>query len=629
MDSLLNNLESAKEDTNQVLVLNELAHSLYRSEMTQALGYAERSLLLSEKLNFKRGMPAALNIIAILNQYQGNYHKAITFYSRSQEILMSLGEMAAYGNSFNNLGIIYYQLGDYPEALKSFFSALKVQEDIGDEIGMSKTYNSIGVVQNEMGDDSLTLEYYLKSLRLLEKLNDRPSMSTLYNNIGIIHDNHDNDSLAMDYFVKAVRINSELGNKRGLAMNYNNIGSNYASREEYEAALTYQLKALRIQEELGNIEDVLFSLSGIGEVYGKKGMAKQAISYYSRCVDLALQINNLNRLMEAHKYLALAYELDHDYKSAYLHHHMFSNIKDSLFSEESNLKMTEMEAKYQSAKKEQEITFLEKENEVKALELDKESKLRYYMGGSFLFILLITSLLYNRYRIKQKKDSLEEKQVLLNQINQHQESMIFAIVNAQEEERERIAKELHDGLGGLLSTVKLNLDNFKSKYIPLKEQNEVLLTKSIDLVDDVCADLRTVSHDMMPGVLVKLGLPAGIKDFMGTITGSGKPSIEIDIVGLEERLDGKTEVIIYRVIQEAVNNIIKHAEASTINLQLVKHENEISVIIEDDGKGFDVKANSNGVGLKNMESRVKFLGGKIIFDSTSGRGTSVILEIPV
>ena len=265
------------------------------------------------------------------------------------------------------------------------------------------------------------------------------------------------------------------------------------------------------------------------------------------------------------------------------------------------------------------------------MQLAKEETLRYILIVGFSLILLISFLLYNRFRLTQKKERLEERQNLLNRINQHQEALLNAIVNAQEEERKRIAGELHDGLGGLLSTVKVNLDNVKNTYVPTKENDSKLLIKSISLVDEVCSDLRTISHNMMPGVLVKLGLVAAVNDFVDKVGESNAFNINFETVGLEERMDGTIEIVLYRVIQEAINNIIKHADAKSVNIQIVMHENNLTVMIEDDGKGFDIKniREQNGIGLKNIESRVKYLNGSVVFDSTPGRGANVIIEIPI
>lgn len=630
-DSLLSQLENTKEDTNKVIILNKLAYEIYGDDLQKALFYANKAFPLAEKLHFKKGMSAAYSIIGIIYQHQRNYKKALKFYALSINVLEELKNKKGVANAYNNIGITHFIHGNYSKALKSFFKALKIQEDIDDKAGMAKTYNSIGIIHSNQGNDSKTLEYYLKSLKILEELEDKQRMATLYNNIGIIHANQENDSLAMGFYFKAVQINQEFENKRGLAMNYNNIGDLYTQQENYSQALNYQEMALEIQELLTAKSEMLYSLAGIGEIYTKQHKSKKAIDYFNKCVTISLEVGNPKQLMDAYKGLSEAYSALNDYKNAYKYHLLFSGIKDSLFTEESHKQIAEMETKYQTEKKEQEIQVLAKENEIKKLQIAKEENLRYILIVGFSLILLISFLLYNRYRLKQKKERLEEKQDLLNQINQHQEALINAIVNAQEEERKRIAGELHDGLGGLLSTVKVNLDNVKNTYVSTKENDSKLLIKSISLVDEVCSDLRTISHNMMPGVLVKLGLVAAVNNFVDNVSETNVFNINFETVGLEDRMDGTIEIVLYRVIQETINNIIKHADAKSVNVQLVKHEKVLTVMIEDDGKGFDFEIirKENGIGLKNIESRVKYLNGSVVFDSTPGRGTNVIIEIPI
>ena len=204
------------------------------------------------------------------------------------------------------------------------------------------------------------------------------------------------------------------------------------------------------------------------------------------------------------------------------------------------------------------------------------------------------------------------------------------IIQGQETERSRMAKDLHDGLGGMLSGIKLNLSSMKGNMI-IQERNAQLFTKSIMQLDKAIAEMRRVAHNMMPEALLKFGLSEAIQDYCDGINESNTVKIKYTQLGSQKVLEKSTEVILYRIVQELSNNAIKHAAAKNIFIQLTKHERGITLTIEDDGKGFDATQLSNikGAGLQNVQSRVDYLKGSCEIQSTPGSGTSVTIEIPV
>jgi two-component system NarL family sensor kinase len=219
---------------------------------------------------------------------------------------------------------------------------------------------------------------------------------------------------------------------------------------------------------------------------------------------------------------------------------------------------------------------------------------------------------------------------LKTEIMKQQELATKAVIEAEEEERQRIARDLHDGVGQMMSAAKMNLSAFESEIKFSNEDQKRSFERIIHLVDDSCKEVRHVSHNMMPNVLQKNSLAAAIHDFIDKID---KKALEIHLYteGLDERLDSNTETVFYRVIQECVNNVIKHSAATTMDISVVRDKDGISATIEDNGKGFDTtdKEKFEGIGLKNILTRVEFLKGTAEFDSTPGRGTVVSLHVPL
>ena len=280
-----------------------------------------------------------------------------------------------------------------------------------------------------------------------------------------------------------------------------------------------------------------------------------------------------------------------------------------------------MEVKYQTEKKSLELA--KKKAELEAS--NRRNFIKNMVIVSIIIVALLVGLLViSNYRRKQIKLKAEAAAELARQ----QELRSKAVIEAEEKERQRIAQDLHDGVGQILSAAKLNLSGLESKLKLQDVEQKVLLSNALELVHDSIKEVRVVSHNMMPNTLIKLGLASAIREFISKMNASYM-KIDLEIIGLNERLDSNTEAILYRVVQEIISNIVKHAQAKRVGIQLVRHENELTIIVEDNGVGFDKTIQFEGIGLKNITSRVQFLNGHVEFDSTPGQGTTVVVEVPL
>ena len=215
------------------------------------------------------------------------------------------------------------------------------------------------------------------------------------------------------------------------------------------------------------------------------------------------------------------------------------------------------------------------------------------------------------------------------QLMKQQEAAVKAVMEAEENERQRIAKDLHDGIGQMMSAAKMNLSAIESEINFSNPEQKKSFSKIINLLDESCKEVRTVSHIMIPNALLKNNLGIAIHDFADKIS-SKNLKVHVSTEGLDERIDSNIETVLYRVIQECVNNVIKHSDATTLDISLIRDKDGISGTIEDNGKGFDMTDNdqSDGIGLKNIFSRIEYLKGTVDFDSAPGRGTVVALNVP-
>jgi signal transduction histidine kinase len=204
------------------------------------------------------------------------------------------------------------------------------------------------------------------------------------------------------------------------------------------------------------------------------------------------------------------------------------------------------------------------------------------------------------------------------------------MLKGQEEERSRLAKDLHDGLGGLLSGVKFSLSNMKDNLV-ITPDNMAVFERSLDMIDTSIKELRRVAHNMMPELLTKFGLDEALKEYCNTINATNLLSVKYQSIGMGTRIEKSSEIIIYRIIQELLNNIMKHAAATEAMVQLVKEDSRFSIIVEDNGKGFNTALikDNKGAGLTSIQSRVDYLKGQLEVHSEPGKGTLVTIEFGI
>jgi two-component system, NarL family, sensor kinase len=627
LDALLEKLQNVQPDSKErVDLLNQIATKHQRNEGEKALGFALESLNLSQEIKYLEGEAYALNEIGYYYMNKGVYDSSVHYFNQCLLIDTKLNSKEDVASDLNNIAYVQQREGKLKLALKTYFKALKTYEELGLPEQTARLFNNIGFVYDTEAQYELALKYYRKSLKIRKEQNLKRDISESLNNIGHIKQLTGQLDSALWFFHQSISIKKEIDWKRGIGITLNNIGGLYDIQQNIDSALFYYQKSIKIKEEIGDSVNLAQTINNFGDILMRQGNYPKALQYGKRALRLSETAGIPDNIKDAAKLLADIHSILGNYQKAYEYQIQYDLMKDSLFQIETSRQLSEMEAKYESEKKEQAIEMLKKQNEVKQLQLTKEQTLRYsiIVGGLLLLILLF--LIYNRNRLKKQKVRLEERQVLLDKINQQQEELLNAIVNTQEAERKRIASELHDGLGSLMSTVKVNLDTVQHQLTNSETQ---LLSSSIALVDDVCTDLRTISHNMMPGVLVKLGLKAAVNDFVNKVNESNPFNINFECIEFDNRLKDTTEIIIYRVIQEATNNIIKHAEAKNVSIQLMKDEGSISLIIEDDGKGFEKSKIIKGLGLKNIESRINYLGGKTVFETNLGKGCTIVIEIPL
>lgn len=368
----------------------------------------------------------------------------------------------------------------------------------------------------------------------------------------------------------------------------------------------------------------------MGQAYCRTRNFEKAKEYLLKGKEIARQYDNRRAESNISLSLSTLYDSIRDYNNAFKSLLIHSRLTDSILSVETRSYTTHLEAKYENNKKENEILRLQKVEQQKEFEIKRRNT---YLGIGLILIIALISIMYllkrnfrNKQKLSQHQSALLEEKI--NRIEKEQQiSSLQSMINGQETERTRIAKDLHDGLGGIFSTVKMHYSTLQ-RDTPTVRENP-LYKKTLDLLDNASDELRRVAHNMMPEVLMKVGLTEALRDLCNNISSGKLLNVTLQTFGMEKRLGSSTEIMLYRIIQELVNNIIKHAHATEAIIQINRDGNRLSLTIEDNGVGFNTKEadEKRSMGMATVKSRVAYLNGRLTIDSSKDIGTTVMVDI--
>jgi two-component system NarL family sensor kinase len=606
-----------QKDTVLAKSYNELTWQYRNVDQDKAIEYGNKAIELGQRTGFDKSVAQAYNDLGIIYFDKQDFAKALSLYQSSFEIRTKLKDDKGIAALYNKIGIVYQKEARYDSALSNAQKALAIYEKLNDKVGISYSLNNMGIVNQNVGNLDEALKYQQQSIAIKEEIHDKLGLSGSYVNVGNIYVLKNNIPEAKNYFEKAEDILRQINNPEYLANNLNNLASLYQKIGDNKKALPLAQESFDIRAKLGDIKGQVSCLINMGSILTVEKDYKTAEEKYNLGLKLAdTLISCLPEKPKLYSGLSALYESTGDYKKSMEMARLTVKYNDSIFTFDMNKRFTEMETKYQTAKKDKQI-------QEQQFELTKKQYWLYGSIGFAVLILLLGYSFYRRYRLKQEKKLQQE-------VIKQQDIATKAVLAAEENERKRIAADLHDGVGQMMSAARMNLSAYENE-VPFKDETQKLaLERIISLVDDSCKEIRSVSHQMMPNALLKNGLANAVKEFIDKLD-TRVIKVSLHAEGLNERINSDTETILYRVIQECVNNVIKHSGANQLDISLIKDTDGISATIEDNGKGFDAsdKKKFEGIGLKNITSRIDFLKGTVEFDSSAGNGTLVAIHVPI
>lgn len=618
--TLGNLMDKAKKATGkeQVNVYLELADLGRNINVDTSIYFSKQAMKAAEENGYTMGQIQALQAMGRAYSSSGSYHLSQKYFSQALDMARKEKIDSLVNRSLFGIANCFWHLGNHAEALEYNFKGLQSGEKIRNIHNIASAKIGIGMIYQSQEKPQLAEQYISAALLDLNGSNYTGLQLNALHTLANVHGMQGKIKEAFALDQQGIALADKTNNQLAKSLFFDNMANCYlyGSPPDYPKAIEYFKKTLAIDSAYDNKKQMSDSYKNLGTVYFARQDYVASIPYFQRGIELAQQAGFVQGEQQGYEALAKAYRLLNRNTEAYDVLRKSMRVKDSLINISSENRIAELQTFYETEKQKQTIELQE----------SRLSKQQYVLIGTVITALLLALLgfsAYRRYRLKEKAN-------LQAAIMKQQELSTKAVMEAEEEERQRIARDLHDGVGQMMSAAKMNLSAFESELHFNTPEQQLSFERIIGLVDDSCKEIRSVSHNMMPNALLKNSLAAAVRDFIDKID---KKTLQVHLYteGLDERIDANIETVFYRVIQECVNNVIKHAGANVLDISVIRDADGISATIEDNGKGFNTADTTRfeGIGLKNILTRVDYLKGTVDFDSTPGKGTLVAIHVPL
>ena len=685
-DSLLSLLKTTSNDTTRVNLLNSLGKQFaLSSNFAEAKKYGEQALALAEKKHFINGITKSYNTLGniyhgegVMYHGKGNYAEALTRYFTGLKYREKAQNKEAMAKSYGNIGLIHWQRYNFSEALKYFLISLKLFQEIGHKIGIASTYNNIGLIYVNQKNYQEGMKYYKATLDLYQQLGETGRMIDLYFNMGFLNEEQGSYEEAVKDHQFALKICEEMNDKDGIAASYTNIGGaiylfakhqpdGAEKQQELKTSLDYQNKALKLYQELNSSSSYTNVDIQIAKAYMEMKDLSSAKKYLQDAVTYSGEAN-IYDTKETYELLTTVDSALGDWQSSLKNHKLYIFYKDSLVNEENTRKIMQAQLQYQFDKKEDSLEYqqqlidnklqeqillsrqqkqsilfkeqelsllntekqlqqlhleknetdmafqkseavkrqnqlvlLNKEKELQTLQLKKQKQLKNYLIAGVGFLFLFSFFIYRNYRVRQ--------QLKLQTL------------------RNKIASDLHDDVGSTLSSISIfsQMAQQQSKeVIPMLETIGESSRKMLDAMADIVWTINP-ENDQFEKIISRM------KNFAYELLGAKNIDFEFvaddDVANFNVPMEVRKNL--YLIFKEATNNMVKYAGANKAMFAIKGEKNSLTMMIKDNGKGFDLNKSTEGNGLRNMKKRANEIGAQLVIDSYPGNGTTIQLSVAV
>lgn len=609
-DSLLKEIKVKNGDA-KFNAYNDLYDFYESNDQQKAFQLAKEQLRYAKdakNLNWEGGAFANLGSFYLA---KGMADSAGYFFTESYNKYTEAGNKDATMNQLCNISTACRLTFKFEEALAKLHKVLDYYTEKKDDFRTAQTLANMGTIYNEMGNNDKHDEYMKKALEIQYRLPVDRSRGISLINLCLSLSSRKQFSEAFNYGKEAVDVFRQLKDPFFTGACLVRAGSAALGMNEDSEALKYAQEAYEISIKTGNDYLKAEALRLLADYYLKHSNFIKAREVAFEAYALADTSNKSDMIYHYDLLTTLSIHAG-DKQNALKFYAAYVKLKNEAQETEFRDKISEMEVKYESEKKELLINNLKSRQKLQWIAI---------LSGTLIFLIIILLLVLRQKSIRQRRLLAEQK---VQQLEQEKLTIATqSVLDGETAERSRLARDLHDGLGGMLSAVKLNLFDVKNGVI-LEADDVRKFNRVVNLLDESMQELRRVAHNMMPESLSRYGLKVALTDFCGNI-----PNLKFHFYGEENRLEPRLEVMIYRTIHELVNNALKHADAEVINVQLVQQQDSVTLTVQDNGKGFKPGITVSGTGLHNIRNRAEMFRGTLDIISSAEKGTEVSVSFMI
>lgn len=602
----------------------------------------ERAVELAENREYEEAEPLLLDIIENASSYndlqigKANYYllnalwmrdsfdSAFLYGDKALGIFQSLEDH--YWSGYTHYSLCMYNLiaGSYDVALVQAQSAYNYFEQINDTSMMIWSAGRRGIVFHDIGEYEEGIRVLGDADQLHQQFSGKnaDTQAMIWGITAINYDDWGQSAKAVDFYKQILELKDELSSNREMVRTYNNMGNSLMKLGQLEEAEKYFLLNLKANEDANFRYGIATVKTNLGTIAYKKGDFAKARKLLDEAESISYEINDAEKILDVLYQKFLLFEQTNQLQNSLSYLKKYHAVKDSLYSLDKQRQIRFLETRFETKEKEQQIELQLAQLAEQEAELGRNRILLFASIVAILLLIVIGLLWRNRIR---KKQQIRLQQTQL----QAREAEINATISSQEKERARYARDLHDGFGQMISILNMNLKNLKGS--PKPNERQKVFDESSKVIDDMYDELKNICFDLMPQTLIKNGLESALREFTDRVNQTGKLFIELNVFGLNERLAELQEISLYRISQEWINNILKYSDAQKVTLQITKDDDEITLLIEDNGMGFDkdLLRQGNGNGWKNLNTRTNLIHGELELETTIGqKGNTLIVNLP-
>lgn len=605
LDSLLKVLPS-KSGAERVKALGDVQWELGFSDPEKALAYGTEAMKLAEGMKDSAVVAQAANDLSITQYRLGHFQKAIDLNRRALHIRMAARDTLGVAASHNKMGAAFIELMLFDSALAHNYAAERIYEQRGDLLRTAQMRGNIARLYQQLGNIPMALKVARETVEMLKRTDSEYALANALGQLAQILTDAKNWNQAERTGLEALALFQKIGSTADIGSVSNILGMIARGLGDNERGLHYYCNALDMALEVHDLSGQATFTMNVANVLAELGALEEARELFERSMEISSKEGYLDLRMAALEGYVTVLEKQGDTRKALRLQKEWLALKDSLFEANHIKSLSELQIKYETERTEREL----------AQERERGLRQRALQAGllaAIALVVLLAVLIFSRQRARAKSE-------LSATVNAEREQGLKAMVERTEVERKRIAAELHDGVGQQLSGLKFRLESAAAKDPQLKD----LLV----IADDAGKEIRGIAHQMMPRALGDLGLAPALNDMLQkSLTRPGMHHT-FEQFGLDARLPQPVEVGVYRIAQELVNNIIKHAQATQVNVQLLKNKGHLVLIVEDDGVGID-RSRGNGLGIMSVHDRARLLHGTVEIEGGAERGTVATVRVPL